>query len=76
MSHRGDVLHMGGSLGEMTNGTSYREVRGWWDDYHLVEFYFVTKCHSDYMEKILTHLSKGPAPDLVVMNSCVWDITR
>ncbi|ELT87625.1 hypothetical protein CAPTEDRAFT_53584, partial [Capitella teleta] len=75
-SHRGDILLEGGQLAEMNNRKTYREVRQWQHKYHLVRFYFVTRCYSDYMETVLQDLSQEPQPDLVIMNSCLWDITR
>ncbi|KAH3855758.1 hypothetical protein DPMN_098327, partial [Dreissena polymorpha] len=88
----GDKLIEGGQYGEMTNGIrycevrqyqisklcyiSYREVRQYQTDFHLVRFYFVTRCYNAYMESILTDLSKDPRPDVILMNSCLWDISR
>ncbi|TRY87672.1 hypothetical protein DNTS_013619, partial [Danionella cerebrum] len=61
---------------KMTNGTSYREVRQYRTDHHLVKFYFVTRVFSAYMESILAAFEKGIKPDVVVVNSCVWDVSR
>ncbi|XP_052269705.1 PC-esterase domain-containing protein 1A-like isoform X2 [Dreissena polymorpha] len=72
----GDKLIEGGQYGEMTNGIRYREVRQYQTDFHLVRFYFVTRCYNAYMESILTDLSKDPRPDVILMNSCLWDISR
>ena len=76
MSFSGDKLIEGGQLGEMTNGVKYREVRQYQTDYHLVRFYFVTRCYNSYIESILADLSDDPLPDVVMMNSCLWDISR
>ena len=75
-SFEGDRLIEGGKLGEMSNGVNYREVRQYQTDYHLARFYFVTRCYNSYMESILADLSKEPRPDVVLLNSCLWDISR
>ncbi|XP_066277813.1 PC-esterase domain-containing protein 1A-like [Branchiostoma lanceolatum] len=72
----GDVLVEGGRLGEMTNKLNYREVRQYRTDHHLIRFYFTTRSYSDYMETILADLADEPQPDVLIMNSCLWDITR
>ncbi|KAA0723172.1 PC-esterase domain-containing protein 1A [Triplophysa tibetana] len=60
----------------MNNGTSYREVRQYRTDHHLVRFYFVTRVFSVYMKSILADFDHGLKPDLVIVNSCVWDVSR
>ncbi|XP_063042952.1 PC-esterase domain-containing protein 1A-like [Engraulis encrasicolus] len=71
-----DTLLEGGRLAQMTNGTEYREVRQYTSDHHLIRFYFITRVYSDHMKKILEELENGLKPDLVIVNSCVWDISR
>ncbi|XP_029310398.1 PC-esterase domain-containing protein 1A-like [Cottoperca gobio] len=71
-----DSLVEGGRGGPMTNGTGYREVRQYRSDHHLLRFYFLTRIYSPYMESILEDLRKGLKPDVIVVSSCVWDITR
>ncbi|CAH1783399.1 unnamed protein product [Owenia fusiformis] len=71
-----DKLIEGGRLGQMHNGKSYREVRQYQTDFHLVRFYYLTRCYGPYMETILDDLIEEPKPDLVIMNSCLWDVTR
>lgn len=68
----------GGQLGELHNGTQYREVRQFCSGsgHHLVRFYFLTRVYSEYLEDVLEELSYGPAPDLVIINSCLWDLSR
>lgn len=63
-------------ISEMTNAKSFREVRQYQTDYHLVRFYFVTRCYSSYFETILMDLTTGPRPDLIIMSSCIWDVSR
>uniref|UniRef100_A0A4W2GNE2 PC-esterase domain containing 1B n=2 Tax=Bos indicus x Bos taurus TaxID=30522 RepID=A0A4W2GNE2_BOBOX len=72
-----DELVHGGQQGHMHNGTHYREVRQFCSGQHLVRFYFLTRVYSDYLEDVLEELQSGEHhPDLVIMNSCLWDITR
>ncbi|XP_037614494.1 PC-esterase domain-containing protein 1A-like isoform X1 [Sebastes umbrosus] len=71
-----DILVEGGRLGPMTNGTEYKEVRQYRSDHLLLRFYFLTRIYSPYMESILEDLKQGPKPDVVIIGSCVWDITR
>ncbi|XP_063243138.1 PC-esterase domain-containing protein 1B-like isoform X2 [Bacillus rossius redtenbacheri] len=46
-------------------------------DFHL-DFYFITKCMNKYVEEIATKVKtkKMPAPDIIFMNSLLWDVTR
>ncbi|XP_005361580.2 PC-esterase domain-containing protein 1B-like [Microtus ochrogaster] len=77
LSFEHDVLLEGGRWGRMHNGTHYREVRQFCSGHHLVRFYFLTRAYSPYVEDILHQLRWGHyAPDLVVMNSCLWDLSR
>ncbi|XP_036406875.1 PC-esterase domain-containing protein 1A [Megalops cyprinoides] len=76
LSFEEDTLVEGGRLGTMNNGTEYREVRQFRSDHHLVRFYFLTKIYSRYMESILADFENGLKPDMVIVNSCVWDVSR
>lgn len=76
LSFEGDVLVEGGKYGELTNGTDYREVRQYRTDHHLVRFYFLTRVYSEYLESILNDFVNGPQPDVIIINSCVWDVSR
>ncbi|KAK2862761.1 hypothetical protein Q5P01_002294 [Channa striata] len=76
MSFEQDQLVEGGCLGEMHNGTLYREIRQFQSPHHLVRFYFVTRIYSCYMQSILEDFRSGLKPDVVIVNSCVWDISR
>ena len=76
LSFLGDELIEGGRKGKMHNGVAYKEVRQYCVGKHLVRFYFVTRCYSDYVESIMTDLKTGPKPDVIIMNSCLWDISR
>ncbi|XP_048198756.1 PC-esterase domain-containing protein 1B [Perognathus longimembris pacificus] len=77
LSFEQDELVAGGQWGRMHNGTHYREVRQFCSDHHLVRFYFLTRVYSEYLEDVLRELQGGEhAPDVVIMNSCLWDISR
>ncbi|XP_072030805.1 uncharacterized protein [Amphiura filiformis] len=71
-----DQLLHGGRKGKMMNGVNYREVRQYKTDYHLIRFYFVTRVHNKYVESIWEDLSGEPRPDVIIMNSCLWDVSR
>ncbi|XP_013874690.1 PC-esterase domain-containing protein 1A isoform X2 [Austrofundulus limnaeus] len=76
MSFELDCLVEGGCLDTMTNGTEYREIRQFQSDHHLVRFYFVTRVFSQYMQSIMKDIRHGLKPDVIIVNSCVWDISR
>uniref|UniRef100_A0A3P9B730 Family with sequence similarity 113 n=1 Tax=Maylandia zebra TaxID=106582 RepID=A0A3P9B730_9CICH len=76
MSFEQDCLVEGGCLGQMHNGTEYKEVRQFQSAHHLVRFYFVTRIYSRHMKSILEDFRHGLKPDVVFVNSCVWDISR
>ncbi|XP_054457635.1 PC-esterase domain-containing protein 1A-like [Anoplopoma fimbria] len=71
-----DCLVEGGTFHPMHNGTEYREVRQFQSAHHLVRFYFVTRVYSSYMRSILQDLRRDLKPDVIIFNSCVWDISR
>ncbi|NP_001085180.2 PC-esterase domain containing 1A L homeolog [Xenopus laevis] len=71
-----DTLVEGGVLDEMHNGVTYREVRQYSTDHHLVRFYFLTRIYSDYMESILSDFKADHKPDVLIINSCIWDVNR
>ncbi|XP_053199043.1 PC-esterase domain-containing protein 1A-like [Scomber japonicus] len=76
MTFEQDCLIEGGCLNPMNNGIEYKEVRQFQSAHHLVRFYFVTRIHSRYMQSILEDFRHGLKPDVVIVNSCVWDISR
>uniref|UniRef100_A0A673CL11 Family with sequence similarity 113 n=1 Tax=Sphaeramia orbicularis TaxID=375764 RepID=A0A673CL11_9TELE len=76
ISFEQDCLVEGGSLDQMHNGTAYREVRQYQSNHHLVRFYFVTRIYSRYMQTIMQDFRSGLKPDILIINSCVWDISR
>ncbi|XP_004470477.1 PC-esterase domain-containing protein 1B [Dasypus novemcinctus] len=77
LSFEQDELVAGGEKDRLHNGIQYREVRQFCSGHHLVRFYFLTRVYSEYLETILEELQAGEhAPDVVVMNSCLWDLSR
>ncbi|MED6249801.1 hypothetical protein ATANTOWER_019877, partial [Ataeniobius toweri] len=70
-----DMLVEGGCFGPMTNGTEYKEVRQYSSSHHLLRYYFLTRIYSPYMESILEDFQQGLMPDVVIISSCVWDLT-
>ena len=57
------------------NGKHYREERVYISDYFHVKYFFVSRIYDTYMEEIFQDLL-NEGPDIVVFNSCLWDITR
>ncbi|XP_077124305.1 PC-esterase domain-containing protein 1A-like [Ranitomeya variabilis] len=71
-----DTLVEGGQMSEMHNRTTFQEVRQYRSDHHLVRFYFLTRVYSAYLESILSDFQSGPQPDVLIVNSCIWDLNR
>ncbi|XP_024431677.1 PC-esterase domain-containing protein 1B [Desmodus rotundus] len=77
LSFEQDKLVNGGQKAALHNGTNYREVREFCTNHHLVRFYFLTRVYSGYVQDILKELqSYEHSPDVVIINSCLWDISR
>ncbi|CAF0870711.1 unnamed protein product [Adineta ricciae] len=75
----GDRLISGGIQKGLTNGIDYEEVREYSAGGRLrLRFYFLTKCYSSYVKDIIFNDIKSQAvkPDMIIMNSCVWDMSR
>nr|DBA21508.1 TPA: hypothetical protein GDO54_018128 [Pyxicephalus adspersus] len=45
-------------------------------DQQLVGFYFLTHVSSEYKENVLANFQHGPQPDVVIINSCIYDDSR
>ena len=53
------------------------QVREFKTNFYLVRFYFITRCYSDYLKSICEDIkNEAEKPDLVIMNSGCWDLTR
>jgi len=71
-SFRHDKLLFGG---EKINGIKYREEREYRDEDTVFRFYFITRCWDDNVQSIVHNDFKTVfKPDIIVMNSCLWDI--
>ncbi|KAL1424477.1 hypothetical protein MTO96_020115 [Rhipicephalus appendiculatus] len=62
--------------GKKHNGRDYREERLYRKYKTSVSFYFLTRIYSDYVKRILADMTVGYAPDVIIVSSCLWDITR
>ena len=73
----GDELLYGGVKAEKTNSLQYRECRSFHDENlgSFVDYFFITRAYSDYVEHILNRLAEKRV-DVVVMSSCLWDVHR
>ncbi|KAM4053899.1 PC-esterase domain-containing protein 1A-like isoform 2-T2 [Anomaloglossus baeobatrachus] len=76
MTFENDSLVEGGILNGMQKGTAYQEVRQYRSVHHLVRYYFITSVYSAYLESILSDFQSGPQPDVLIANSCIWDVMR
>ncbi|XP_065305839.1 uncharacterized protein [Dermacentor albipictus] len=61
--------------GKKYNGRGYLEERIFCDPEVTIYFYFLTKIYSQYVETIMARMTDAP-PDVVIVSSCLWDITR
>lgn len=74
-SFMGDNLLKGEFL---MRGRNYEEVREFkTSDVHIV-FQFITRCYNVAIEQLMHDIKKGKkeAPDVLLYNSCLWDLTR
>ncbi|KAG8181273.1 hypothetical protein JTE90_022211 [Oedothorax gibbosus] len=62
--------------GEKTNARVYREERRSTQCHVNVYFYFITKVFDEYVEDVLSRLRRGVRPDVLIVNSFLWDISR
>ena len=75
LSFQDDTLIEGGQKEGLHNGIHYIEARKFDSMDVRLGFYFVTRCYSDYLSKVLGELQASP-PDVIIMNSCLWDLHR
>ncbi|PNF18700.1 hypothetical protein B7P43_G05025 [Cryptotermes secundus] len=59
-------------------GRDFEEVRRYERGNVCVEYSFITRCWNSSIERMMSAIKQKekPAPDVIVMNSCLWDITR
>ncbi|KAF8774723.1 PC-esterase domain-containing protein 1B-like [Argiope bruennichi] len=62
--------------GEKTNARCYREEREASIESTRISFFFLTKIYDDYIKEVLKKITMKSNPDVIVINSCLWDITR
>ncbi|GBM09822.1 PC-esterase domain-containing protein 1A [Araneus ventricosus] len=62
--------------GEKTNARCYREEREASIESTHVSFFFLTKVYNDYVKEVLKKITVKSNPDVIVVNSCLWDMTR
>ncbi|CAF2094957.1 unnamed protein product [Rotaria magnacalcarata] len=75
----GDRLISGGVQKGLTNGIDYEEVREHtFGGHRRTRYYFLTRCYSSYMKNVVFNDIKNQTikPDIIIMNSCLWDISR
>ncbi|XP_071523539.1 uncharacterized protein [Panulirus ornatus] len=61
-----------------TAGRNYFEIREYKDEDLMVRFHFITRVYSQAVQQELSAIEDGlvPIPHVVIINSCLWDITR
>ncbi|GIY31217.1 PC-esterase domain-containing protein 1A [Caerostris darwini] len=62
--------------GLRTNGRCYREEREAHFKKMQLYFFFLTKVYDEYVESILKRIRNKLKPDVIIINSCLWDVTR
>jgi hypothetical protein len=79
--------HLGGlqsekriHISQLTAGRDYEEVREYYDQTWGMQysFYFITRCWSDKLYRFLETYPQeyGSYPDVIMINSALWDINR
>lgn len=72
-----DKLLDGGMRGADKKGIGYREVRQYQTDFYFLQFIFMTRSYNSYIESVINKLASAEQkPDVIIVNSCLWDITR
>ncbi|XP_021928256.1 PC-esterase domain-containing protein 1B-like isoform X2 [Zootermopsis nevadensis] len=63
---------------ELHKGRDFEEVRKYEKDNVCMEYFFITRCYNNNIEDMMSAIKKKgrSAPDVIIMNSCLWDITR
>ncbi|XP_069684389.1 PC-esterase domain-containing protein 1A-like [Periplaneta americana] len=63
---------------ELHKGRDFEEVRRYQEGDMLMEFFFITRCYNSNIENVMSDVreKRRRAPDIIIMNSCLWDITR
>ncbi|XP_075211734.1 PC-esterase domain-containing protein 1A-like [Lycorma delicatula] len=61
---------------DLIKGREYKEVREFENFGIKVEFHFLTRCYNEHVEELLKSFLQRKAPDVIYINSCLWDISR
>ncbi|CAF3314237.1 unnamed protein product [Rotaria socialis] len=73
----GDILLEGGIYKNLASGIEYEEKRVFLANIFLVKFIFLTRCQNEVTLRLFEDFKKDTEkPDLVVINSTLWDISR
>ncbi|XP_069674350.1 PC-esterase domain-containing protein 1A-like isoform X2 [Periplaneta americana] len=74
-SFKGDSLTKGS---QAHRGREFEEIREYENNSVYVEFCFLTKCYNSVIEDVMSAIQKNkkPSPDVIILNSCLWDICR
>ncbi|GFY43193.1 PC-esterase domain-containing protein 1A [Trichonephila inaurata madagascariensis] len=62
--------------GHKSNGRNYREEREATIKRTKVSFFFLTRVFDDYVKSVLKKITHKSDPDVIIINCCLWDITR
>ncbi|KAH7727091.1 PC-Esterase [Aphelenchoides avenae] len=57
------------------DSTTFIEVREYCTEHHLLQFFFTTRAYKEDLECIIAKMRSDP-PDVVFMQSCIWDVSR
>ncbi|XP_046658443.1 PC-esterase domain-containing protein 1A-like [Homalodisca vitripennis] len=76
-SYLGDKLIQGSKL---HRGRNFQEVRRYIDANNktTLDFMFISRCYNSHIEELFCSIGDGTrsAPNVIVINSCLWDINR
>ncbi|XP_071448869.1 PC-esterase domain-containing protein 1A-like [Hetaerina americana] len=76
-----DFSYLGDRLlkqGELNRGRDYLEMREYSTGEFHIKFNFITRCITKEVEEMMNDYKekKTKSPDIVLINSCLWDISR
>lgn len=73
-SYMGDLLVV--NTGKLTTGRDYDEIRLYINHQIEITFLFTTRIYRDTVEKYLDDLNENCQPDIILVLSCLWDLSR
>jgi len=83
MKLKGEKSFRGDKLLKLSNvgfGVNFEEVRMYQSktdkDKTQMQFHFITRCWNNSIKAKLSNVLNSYHPDVIIMNSCLWDITR